>query len=81
MSRIISKEQIQCAVLEIEYLKQQGKEVKGDYQEIMSEFPGVWVLNSNYDLKAIVLKEAIEKKIKLQETESYLKYFEEKVEF
>ena len=63
-------------LLEIKYLKTFGKNVTLNMEDDHDLYPNGWFLNSDYTVKSKILAEAINKKIKIIDTEAYQEIIE-----
>ena len=62
---------IAISILEIQYIKAMGREVSIDPRINQDLYPVVWASISNSNIKAKILKEAIDKKCLIKDTKGY----------
>ena len=60
-------------MMEINFLKENNRNLNDDNSDL---FPVDWYTSTNYQLKAEILLEAIQKKIKIVETDNYQRFIE-----
>ena len=72
----MKESEMACYLLEAEYIRSQGREVKLLSRENNDLFPLNWYATNNFEVKTKILQEAIEKKCKITETKSYAEIVE-----
>lgn len=65
-------EKMVCAILEVKYLKMFGREITYDSYANIDLYPYDWHQIYDYKLKAKMMSEALDKKIKIQDTDLYM---------
>ena len=65
-------EKMVCAILEVKYLKMFGREITYDPYANIDLYPYDWYQIYDYKLKAKMMSEALDKKIKIQDTDLYM---------
>lgn len=71
----ISKEQLAYQLMENAYVCSRGRQVYYDSTQNYDLFPIDWFDNDCYEVKTEILKEAIDKKVLIVETDKYVKAF------
>lgn len=71
----INKEELACNLLEIEYVRSRGRKATYDITLNYDLFPNDWFDNESFEAKIEILKEAIENKSLIAETEKYKEVF------
>ena len=66
-------------IMELNYYEALGRKISDDLAANFDLFPSDWFSNDDYDFKIRVLGEAIEKKVKIVDTELYAKSLEGKI--
>ena len=70
------KKELTYNLLEMKYLKIFGKKITPVMEYDHDLYPNDWFLNNDYNLKSKILAEAINKKIKIVDTEAYQEIIE-----
>lgn len=60
-------------LMEIAYIKAMGRDPKGENDPVDDLFPLGWYSEFDYSTRIAILKEAVEKKVLIIDTELYLK--------
>lgn len=72
----LSNEDFACTILEVNYIKALGRDPNAGLEENDDLFPMEWVIHEDIYKKMKILKEAIEKKCRITDTDGFLDIIE-----